>query len=143
MSELKKKDLHTPFNNLSIIKILSHLFKGQSEQATAADAELAVPGMAPTTQSLMVYDAYAMLTNACASGESISFDIKVDGSSILTEPLVLDDTSDVKTQLRLSVDPAKRFIPRGSIVTVVRDYTAGGAPTPITNTKCVIEAYPA
>lgn len=143
MSDLKKKDLHTPFTSLMITKILAHMFKGQSEQKTAVDATLDVPGMSPTTQDLVVYEVYGMLKNACASGESMSFDLQVDGVSILTTPLIMDSSSTLLTQTKAVVDPTKTRIPRGSKVTVVRDYTAGGGPTPIVDTKLVVEAYPA
>lgn len=143
MSELKKKDLHTPFTSLMITKILAHMFKGESEQKTATDATLDVPGMSITTQDLVVYGAYGMLKNVCATGEQMSFDLQVDGVSILTAPLVLTASSSLLTQVAASVDPTKTRIPKGSKVTVVRDYTAGGGPTPIVDTKFVIEAYPA
>jgi hypothetical protein len=50
---------------------------------------------------------------------------------------VLDDTAGVTPQVG-TVDTAANTLARGDIVTIVRTYTAGGAPTPMDNTHCGI-----
>ena len=137
MSELTRKDLHTPFNHTTISKLLGELDKGVSEQSVAADATLFVDRACPVDRAGNVMEAYYIQAAVAAAGESMSIDLQKNGVTVLTAPLVVDDTDAPGTRIPLPLSGDVDLAP-GDVLTVVRDYTAGGGATPIgPNKVCV------
>lgn len=142
MSKLSKKDLHTPFNGKSLDKIAGYLLRGKSEQATAASlAADPMRHMVVATQNTTIQDLYLVSSAAAASGESMVFDVLVNGASILTSTYTYNSASAAATQIKLPVNTAKRQINTGDRVTVTRTYTAGGTPS-MAATAVVLESSP-
>jgi hypothetical protein len=134
MSKLTKKDMHTPFNSATITKLMGIMQRCVHEQATAADdAARALPGASPANHSGKVRSIFIVLAVLPASGESMSYDVLVNGVSILSAPFVATDTSVTEKYTELTV-PAAAQINEGDLVTVTRDYTAGGGPAMTKNT---------
>jgi len=104
------------------------------EQAAAATA---------TTFAFMamragkINDVIAVAETAAAAGEDMAIDVQINGATCLTSAIVLDDSAGTTAQVG-TVDTAANTLARGDIVTIVRTYTAGGAPTPMANTHCGI-----
>lgn len=140
MSLLKKKDLHTPFTTKTILKIMGKMQRAVSEQAVAATAAGGVMiGGGPATHAGKILSAFVVLSAAPASGETMEYDLQVNGSSVLTATLTVNDTYSAGEQIELPLDPALLDIAIGDIVTVDRTYTAGGGPTPIANNAVHVE----
>lgn len=143
MSILTKKDLHTPFNNLTIQKIMGHILAKKSEQLAAAALATSLMTGGVITQRQVVQDLYALFGVAFGAGESLTIDVLVNGATILNATLVLDSTQTPDTQIPFVLSAA--FIAAGKVlnpgdrVQVTRTYTAGGAPTAPVNTV-VLEA---
>ncbi len=136
MTTLNNRDLHTPLGKNSIEKIMGHLLKARSEQATAADAAGgAMAGATPLTQRTNRFKLQFFCGALAAADEEMSIDVlrtPVEGgaaASILSAPFVYDDTKAVGWH-DLPVEDGT-VLNAGDIITVTRDYTAGGAPTPI------------
>jgi hypothetical protein len=70
-------------------------------------------------------------------GETMTYDVLVNGASILTAPYVFSITSAAKAQIDLPLDPAKVAVAIGDIITVSRTYVAGAVPTMTANTVVV------
>lgn len=134
---LTKKDLHTPFTSKTIEKLLAHFDKAWSEQATATDATLAVVNGTPVARAGKVRSIVFLADNACAAGESMVVDVLKNGVSILSATFTYDSTKSANTLYELSVTTDAELAV-GDVLTVSRDYTAGGGPTPLVNTKVVI-----
>jgi hypothetical protein len=81
----------------------------------------------------------AAVTNAAAfaAGESMTFDILKNGVSVLTAVATLSSTTG--KHVRASLDPDKTGFAKGDVFTCTRVYTAGGGPTPATNTTVILE----
>jgi hypothetical protein len=136
MSTLNKNNFHTPLSGDSQVKLMGHLLKGRSEQAAAADAaDGAMIGATPLTQRSNKFKLEFFCARLAAAGESMSVDVlraPVAGgaaASILTAPFVYDNTKAIGWH-PLPV-AAGTVLNAGDIITVTRDYTAGGGPTPI------------
>lgn len=137
MSKLVKKDLHTPFTSHTIEKLMGVIQRCTHEQAVAADdAARALPGASPARHSGKVRSVFATLAVLPASGESMSYDVLVNGASILTAPVVVDSTYTDKYIELFAIAGAQISI--GDLVTVTRDYTAGGGPA-MTNNSISVE----
>lgn len=138
MSKLVKKDLHTPFTSHTIEKLMGVIQRCTHEQAVAADdAARALPGASPARHSGRVRSIFVVLAVLPASGESMSYDVLVNGASILTAPVVVDSTYTDK-YIEFSVLAGGAQISIGDLVTVTRDYTAGGGPA-MTNNSISVE----
>ncbi len=132
MSKLVKKDLHTPFNGVTIEKVMGIMQRCVHEQAIAADdVARAMPGASPANHSGKVRSIFIVLAVLPASGETMSYDVLVNGVSILSAPFVASDTTAKYVELTV---PAAAQINEGDLVTVTRDYTAGGGPAMTYNT---------
>ena len=139
MSKLTNKDLHTPFNNKTLLKLKSFLLRGVAEQYTAATLAAQIVGrLCPVPQDVDIQSAYFISSSAAAVGESMTIDLQVDGVSILTAPFVFNITKASDTQLELPIDPALKHLAVGGRVTVDRTYVAGGGPTMVA-TSVVVE----
>lgn len=90
----------------------------------------------------------AVAETAAAADEDMAIDVQINGTTCLTSAIVLDNAAGTTpvvgavdtavNTLAGAVDTAANTLARGDIVTIVRTYTAGGAPTPIANTHCGI-----
>jgi len=75
-----------------------------------------------------------------ASGESMTFDVLKNGVSVLSS--VITHNSSVSTLDKAIVgtlDATKVRVEAGDKITWTRDYTAGGGPTPMTDTVLYVE----
>ena len=73
-----------------------------------------------------------------ASGESLTVDVKINGTTCLTGVITLDNAAGTTVQDG-TVDTGADDLAEDDIVTIVYAYTAGGGPTPIVNTLVTIE----
>ena len=139
MSKLSNKDLHTPFNNKSLLKLKGFILRGVAQQFTAATlAAQPLDRLAPVPQDADILSAYFLSSTAAAAGESMDIDLQVNGVSILTAPYTFDSTQPAGVQIELPIDPLKKHLATGQRVTVDRTYVAGGGPTMIA-TSVVVE----
>ena len=139
--QLNNKDLHTPFNTLTLKKIKSVMLRGISEQAVAASlATAGADRMTPCPQDLTIKDIYVISNLVCAAGESMTYNVLVNGVSILSGVFTLDSTKAAKTQHSLkSLITGSLVLSAGDKVAVTRVYTAGGGPTPMGSNALYIE----
>lgn len=75
---------------------------------------------------------------AAASGEDMAIDVQINGVTCLTSAVTLDDAAGTTLQTA-TVDTTADDLAAGDVVTVVRTYTAGGGPTPMTDTFVAID----
>ena len=142
--KLKKKDLHVPFTGESdnvptLVKVGAMIMAQSDKQHTAVDATTL---LWVATQDCDIRDLYVFAGTACASGESMTFDVKKNGTTILSGVLTVDSTSTPRTKASMmSLVGANTHLSEGDVLTVVRDYTAGGGPTPLVDTQVVLEAF--
>ena len=100
-----------------------------NDQITAADADTIVL-IAPADGTITAVSAVAGTT--AAAGEDMSIDVTVGGTTALDSAITLDATAGTDVQdATLAADPS---FSAGDVIVVARDYTAGGTPTPMTNT---------
>jgi len=83
----------------------------------------------------------AQTHGAPAAGESMTFDVLKNGVSILKSVITLDSTDTTLNDFG-KIDPDKATFKAGDIFTVTRVYTAGGGPTPMTDTVVIIRPAP-
>lgn len=77
-----------------------------------------------------------------AAGESLTVNVKKNGSSIMTggTAYTINSSSSGKVfNLYDLIDPDKRFFVAGDVIAVTLTYTAGGGPTPISDTELWVE----
>lgn len=74
-----------------------------------------------------------------AAAESMTVDVKIAGVSCLVAPITLDNAVPIDTPVAGVLAPAAVAFAAGDLVTVVRTYVPGGAPTPMSATVCDIE----
>jgi len=103
-----------------------------SRQAVAATAE-EIAFIAPGDGELTSVQAVA--GTAAAAGEDMACDVKVNGVSALSAAITLDDAAGTDVQ---SGTIATAAFSAGDKVTVARTYTAGGSPTPMTDTAVTV-----
>lgn len=147
MSTLKNKDFHSPMNSATIRKIVGHLNKIQHEQAVAADATASVfVGGGPLKQSGVIEDIYFISSIVAGAGESMTIDVLRNGVSILTGVYTFNATApnapDKQVSFKSLLTPAGRALNVGDVITVTRDYTVGGTPTPMAHNAVVLEIGP-
>ena len=106
-----------------------------SDEQAAASTETTFAFLA--LRAGAINDVIAVAETAAAAGEDMAIDVQINGVTCLTSAIVLDDTAGTTPQVG-TVDTAANTLARGDIVTIVRTYTAGGAPTPMANTHCGI-----
>lgn len=130
---------NTPLGEKAYRKLIGKIEQESSSQVIAADSADDVLWHA--TFDGQVGDLFATIKALPAVNESMSFDVKKNGTSILTAPYVATsvNTTTKTIDLYASIDPAKRSFVVGDVFTVTRDYTAGGGPTPIANNTVYIE----
>lgn len=134
MPQLKSANLRTPFTQKSSKALRARIDRMVSSQAVAASAS--DPHVTDLAGEVV---AATVITGANRGvGESLTVDIQKNGVSILTAPLVLDNTLPGKTLRNLPVQPGTRFAV-GDVVTFIRTYVAGGAPTPVGPSRIVLE----
>jgi len=110
-------------------------------------AGAAVPG--PTTENVFralrpgtIEEVAACCeTGIPAAGESMQFDVIITplgglGQSVLQGPITIDDTYPaVGTLVDGLIDSAHKAFAKGDMISIVRTYVAGGAPTPMADTQ--------
>jgi len=74
-----------------------------------------------------------------ASGEDMTFDVLVNGSSILASALVADDTTVTAARQTLYGDEGGATVVKGDKISIALVYTAGGSPTPIVDSALRIK----
>jgi len=132
MSKVSRKDLHTPFQSHVVTRLIGQMHAAKSEQLVAADLTALMAG-GVAKHAGKINSLFLVSSVACGSGESMDIDVLKNGVSILTAPYTIDDTTPVGEQIELPlVEHTEVAI--GDILTVSRDYTAGGTPTPMTAT---------
>jgi len=132
MSELNDTDFNFPPGIKTIGKLIGHLRSRENIQAVAAT-------LADTAAAAVVWiatfdgeigDIVIATKTVPAAGESMVFDVKKNGTSILTLAKTLDSTAGTpKTQSISSLlDLSKVSFSKGDVFTVNRTYVAGGGP---------------
>jgi hypothetical protein len=125
----------------SAYKMAGKVQRQSVKQITAADATL---GIWTAEYDGVIGDAGIQLGAALAdvvTDETMSFDVKKNGTSIMTggTPLVLGPTTTLVHDLYLSLDKDKCSFVKGDVFVVTLDYTVGSAPTPLVNTEVWLE----
>lgn len=123
-SSFPQQLLHMPVNNSTLAQLMGRINALRDTQQTAASATT-YHGATHAGQLLHVR---VWINVAEASGESMIFDVQLNGTTVLKNTITLDSTSaagyyDVSGQI-----VAGTFISPGDTLTVVRTYTAGGGP---------------
>ncbi|NIV93801.1 hypothetical protein GWN42_13630 [candidate division KSB1 bacterium] len=109
--------------------------KHTSVQAVAATAtEIAFVA----TGSGSILDGKCAVLTAAAAGESMVIDVKINGTTCLQATTTIDDSSGTTAE-DLNIDDTANDLAAGDIVTIERTYTAGGGPTPMTDSAVSID----
>ena len=69
-----------------------------------------------------------------AAGESMTFDCKIGTTSLMNPVITIDSTIAAGKWVNGVKDESKVTFVQGALVEMIRTYTAGGGPTPMTNT---------
>lgn len=136
MSKLDKKDLHTPFNNKTLLKLKGHIQKLWFNQFTAATQSLTqLSGVNPWNEDASKLNSLTFFSSTdAASGESMVIDVhrKLASSgvtaSILSATFTFDSTKAKGVQHELPLAAATIINP-GDQLLVSYVYTAGGTPS--------------
>ena len=80
-----------------------------------------------------IKDVAAVAGTGAAADEDMAVDVQINSVSCLTAAITLDNAAGTTLQSG-TIDAAANTIARGDLITIVRTYTAGGAPTPMANT---------
>ena len=138
MSTLNKNNFHTPLSGDSQKKLMGHMLKARSEQAAAADAVgSAMVGATPLTQRTNNFKLEVFFSRVFAADETMSIDVlraPVAGgaaASILLGGVPLVFPAGTTPGWHPLPVIAGTVLNAGDVITVTRDYTAGGAPTPL------------
>ncbi len=147
-SELSKnnsEDLNNPFaTDKGINKILAHINRKQSVQLTAADDATPTPFWVADFDGQW-YDLFVISNVICGAGESMTIDVTKDGVSVLSSVFTINATTipagSIKKQVsfRNLLTTAGKSFTKGNVFRVIRDYTVGGTPTPMTVTTVGLE----
>jgi hypothetical protein len=134
MAQLKQGDMRTPFGGKGSARLRGRIDRLTFNQAAAASGnDIQVSDAAGKIQ-----DIYIITAATPGAGESLTVDVQKNGVTVLTTPLVVDNTRTGKTVHRPSVAALGASAALGDIFTVVRTYAAG-APAPVGPNKVVIE----
>lgn len=120
---------------------------GDAREVIPDHAGAAVPG--PTTENVFralkpgtIEEVAACCeTGIPAAGESMTFDVVITplggvATSVLQSPITIDDSYPaLGTLVDGLIDSAHKAFSKGDMISIVRDYTAGGAPTPMADTQ--------
>lgn len=141
MSVLKTTDVAlTPYTPQVANKIIGHINKRASEQATAANLAASTLWIADFDGEIV--DAHVQNSVVVGAGESMTFDILKNGVSVLSGIHTLAAATPAKTQTSiLSLVTTKGFV-KGDVFTTTRAYTAGGTPTPLAHNSIAVEFAP-
>jgi len=123
------RELQTAVNSGGIVPVTD-------DQRTAA-TETRTAFIAPADGEIIGCAAYPQA--GAAAGESETVDIQIGGVSALTAVITLDDTTGTNLVVG-ALNPAAVAFAQGDIVTIVRTYVAGGAPTPMTGIAATVAA---
>jgi len=125
VSALAKKDLHVPFNDATLIKVLGTILAVVDEQQTAATA---------TTKHIVRHSGLIKRLEvgtvaAPGAGESMTFDVQKNGATILTGgPLSIDQATAASPagvfNATAAVIPGSS-VAVGDVISIIRTYTAG------------------
>lgn len=121
-----------------------------SLQAVAATATAIMGNVAPAAASSgdsanMMVQSMQVTNGAVAdAGEDIIITVqRVSGGIVTTLGTVtIDSTIAANSVTPISIDPARNVLTEGDLIQVTRTYTAGMAPTPITNTLVRVQTVP-
>jgi hypothetical protein len=136
MSKISRRDFHTPFNSTTVTRLLGQFHAARSEQLAPADAAGVLMSGGIARHSGKLNSLYLITSVVCGAGESMTVDVLKNGVSILTAPYSIGPTTPIKEHVDLMgllADP-NVDIAIGDVLTTTRDYTAGGAATPMTAT---------
>jgi hypothetical protein len=126
----------------SIYRLIAQANRHENAQATAAS--LAASFLWVATFDGQMGDAFIQLSAVVASGESMTYAILKNGTTIMVggTALTVDSTNGTaKAQIPLlsSLTETGRSFVVGDVFTVTRVYTAGGGATPMAYNVVVIE----
>lgn len=76
---------------------------------------------------------------AAASGESMTVDAQIAGVSALSAVVTINNTTAADTFVSGTLNSPNTDFAAGDALTIVRAYTAGGTPTPMTNTLVEVD----
>jgi hypothetical protein len=142
MSKPKTEDMIQPGNSPKALAALcGHLYHHEHSQATAANGTADLIWHA--TFDGEIVDCFIQLSAVVGAGESMTYAILKNGSTILTSgPKSVDSTNGTaKAQLDVMamIAQADRSFVKGDVLAVTRAYTAGGTPTPMARNTVVLE----
>jgi hypothetical protein len=116
-----------------------------SPQRPAADSSLLNTSV-PASPGSQVSRLEIGLGAAAAAGESMQIQVlRVEagtGTTTTLTTVVLDDSIPANTRLSVTPDRTLNNLGLGDRIRVVRTYTAGGGPTPMTNTSVRVQVAP-
>ncbi len=116
-----------------------------SPQRPAADSSLLNTSV-PASPGAQVQRLEIGLGDAAAAGESMQIQVQrvAAGTGTVTTlaTVVLDDSIPANTRLSVTPDRTLNNLGLGDRIRVVRTYTAGGGPTPMTNTSVRVQTSP-
>ncbi len=137
------QDLQFPLAEKTHGMLVGWMNAKQNQQVVAAS--LAASPIWHATFDGVIGDLFILLDAVAGAGESMTVNVLKNGVSILSGAKTLDSTSanaaaaaDRVSLLSLLTAAGKSFV-TGDVFTVTRVYTAGGTPTPMTNTTVVLE----
>ncbi len=111
----------------------------------AADSSLLLTSV-PDSPASQIQRLEIGLGDAAAAGESMQIQLQRiaagTGASTTLQTIVIDDSIPANTRLSLTPDPTTNNLGLGDRIRVVRTYTAGGGPTPMTNTSVRVQVAP-
>lgn len=131
------KSFHTPFSGPDGVPEMKGMHgRVNDRQATATDATVKYA----SKHDGKVRKAMIFVEALPAAGESMQFDILVNGVSILSgTPLVTNADTTTAGWYDILGLVATKGIKFGDVVSIFRDYTAGGGPTPMAFTEVLLE----
>lgn len=107
------------------------------QQATAGDATLYAGCVAVAGVVSAIYVAQVTVTDQ--ADETMDVDVEIDGTTCLSAAHTMDDDSTALTpEAVATIDTAADDVSAGSLLSVVLDYTAGAAATPMADTIVTI-----
>jgi hypothetical protein len=129
-------------NRIGIHRVIGQTHAATSAQAAAASASASLLWVATFMGQLG--DLFIQLSAAVASGESMTYALLKNGSSVMVggTPLTVNSTNGAaKAQIKMLdniTEAGKSFVP-GDVYAITRVYTAGGGPTPMAHNSVVLE----
>ena len=107
------------------------------KQVTAAYKSNGLMGMCPRNGILKSVRAGSRVV--AAAGESHSIDVTLNGTTVLTGAIVLDDSNVARVAEEGTLDTTNVQVAEGDWFEADLTYTAGGGPTPIVDTVVTAE----